>query len=278
MAASSVPSDLWVVVCTQLQPCDIVACASVCHELRTATCSTTLWEEKLLDAARLAVCALAAPRGLKETTQGAWIGELAFRTGLQRENGTEELDTSLEALMERWSARAAFFIAMPHVATAAVAVLKQEAPQLCLVSLAQRAYDTTDFVHSHPGGAHHMLAHHGADATSVFDVFPHSMYAHDLMRDHMLRFDAVEYVGRYGAPAFARNSVPHRAWSVRREVKHSITELANDVTLICKRILHGALSSSATRRHTLHPVLTCNVLSVLILTLVTLGCGSAFSL
>jgi hypothetical protein len=73
-----------------------------------------------------------------------------------------------------------------------------------------------------------MQRHHGADATPIFDAFPHSSYAHELMRDQMLRFDAIAAVGRCGAPAFAWHVVP-RAWTPAREARAFVRELCYEV-------------------------------------------------
>ena len=115
------------------------------------------------------------------------------------------------------------------MATATVSTLRVGAPRLCLVSFAHRVYDTTDFVDRHPGGADLMQRYHGKDATKVFDAFPHSPMAHDLMRDQMLRFDAIAHVGRYGAPSYARTVLP-RPWSALRDVEDACKASAASVT------------------------------------------------
>ena len=97
-------------------------------------------------------------------------------------------------------------------------VLCVRAPDLCLVALDRRAYDTTDFVERHPGGSHLMLKERGRDVSQIFDAFHHSLRAHDLMRTQMLRFDGVAFSGGPGAPWFARAAAP-QAWSVHGEAR-----------------------------------------------------------
>ena len=71
--------------------------------------------------------------------------------------------------------------------------------------------------------------YHGKDATPIFDAFAHSTYAHDMMKNDFLRFDAVAFVGRYGAPHFALAAVAPR-WTVRREAANFVSQLTSAVS------------------------------------------------
>ena len=104
-------------------------------------------------------------------------------------------------------------------------------PPLCFVSLDRRVYDTTYFAARHPGGEMLMRDHHGADVSAIFDAFPHSSRAHDMMRAHMLRFDAVEHIGAIGAPTFAREAAP-LSWSIAREAAGLFDLLRGDRFLL----------------------------------------------
>jgi len=225
------PIDVWRIVCEYLSPCDIIDAACVCHDLKAAALSSELWEARLLHAAAAATMALATPRGLRLDPGAADYARDIALTKSHR--SAKNLPGGLGT-----SAAAQFFNAMPHICFAAAAVLKPKAPELCFLSFAQRAYDTTDFVSSHPGGSHHMQRYHGADATKIFDAFPHSRYAHNLMEEKMLRFDAIAYVGRYGAPAFASDCVP-QSWSWSREAADTHSDFARDLASVWGKVPWG---------------------------------------
>jgi len=233
----SLPFEVWQLICDRLQPCDIVCAAVVCHDLQAAALDPALWHCKLSHLAKTATDSLAEPRGI-ETTPSTYdfVRKLSVAKGVRSKSEREAMPICQQ-----------FFHAVPHVATAAASALKLKAPELCFISYAWRAYDTTDFVSSHPGGSYHMQQHHGADATHIFDAFPHSSYAHDLMSKSMLRFDAIAYVGRYGAPAFACQTVP-QSWSLAREAADSFSACVRDLSptwkLLCTST-HAALAPRA---------------------------------
>jgi len=218
---SSVPQELWSLICEHLRPCDVISAACVCRDLEASALSDALWDELLSQAARAATVALAGPRGISvdQATVDVVRG-LALSKGVQTVRGQRLVPL-----------RAQYFHALPHIATAAAAALKEKAPTLCFISFAWRAYDTTDFVEQHPGGPQHMQRHHGRDATPIFNAFPHSPYAHNLMLTRMLRFDAVEHAGRYGAPAFARQALP-RSWGLVHEATASLADCRRDLSWI----------------------------------------------
>ena len=150
------------------------------------------------------------------------------------------LDVSAEAIMLRdqsrpaMSPRTAYFYMATHVAEAAVSVLARSSPNgsppgaCVLLSLDRRAYDVTDYVEDHPGGIEYLMQHHGKDASAIFNSHSHSTFAHDLMRKKLLRFDGVAYVGRTGAPYFARGSISAMSrWSFSAEATDFVAQAAN---------------------------------------------------
>jgi hypothetical protein len=58
----------------------------------------------------------------------------------------------------------------------------------------------------------------GRDASRAFDVYGHSEWAHLFMRKHLLVFDSIDFIGRYGAP-FASSS------NYRRRIRGSSINL-----------------------------------------------------
>lgn len=213
------PRDVLSLCCEHLRPYDIIRLTVVSTDWVDVARGKALWTAKLSEVVAAAVHGLAQPRDIEvDTALLARTRDLAWACAVQR---CQHLATVVHD-------RTIYFHVLPHVATAAVATLSERRPRLCFVSFAQRAYDTTDFVDDHPGGSYHMQRHHGADATPIFDAFPHSSYAHELMRDQMLRFDAIAAVGRCGAPAFAWHVVP-RAWTPAREARAFVRELCYEV-------------------------------------------------
>eukprot|EP00966_Prymnesium_polylepis_P159731 3691487-Prymnesium_polylepis.1 len=145
---------------------------------------------------------------------------------------------------------------MPHLAEAVIATLSKGFPELCLVSLYGRAYDTSDLVDRHPGGALLMQEHHGVrfpgssnpsrfrppnvSRQCIVGSGTHpqfstrtrnipAMHTSDLMRESMLRFDSIAHVGRFGAPRYARQALP-RTWNLAREVVDALGELVQQVS------------------------------------------------
>ena len=221
-SVDNLPQDVWRSVAAQLSPYDLVVASGVCRDLHEVT--KTMWDALLTKAAIEAVENIAVPRGLDSLQTAENVAEVRSRACEAAGRG-----------MAGTSERTDFFLAVPHLADAVVAVLAQRAapersrrPPLCFISFALRAYDTTDFVERHPGGAQLMQRHHGCDATPVFDAFPHSFRAHHLMRSEMLRFDAIAFVGRFGAPHDARRAVPKK-WTLARELHNFFEDLANNV-------------------------------------------------
>lgn len=204
--ALALPEDAWLRVCEHLRPCDLCACLCVCKDLAAAADDRILWSSLLRNAVSAAIEGLVEPR-----TLAADVRATRLETGpaVVAEVLEQALTMSRAATVPP---RIAYFHTIPFVAPAAVGILSQLAPRLCLVSLESRAYDTTDFVEHHPGGSHLMQQHHGKDTTTIFEAFPHSSYAHDMMQHKMLRFDGVAHVGRYGAPLVASLHLP-RTWS-----------------------------------------------------------------
>ena len=47
------------------------------------------------------------------------------------------------------------------------------------------------------------------------------------MRDRMLRFDTIAYVGRFGAPHSASSSMLPRTWTAGRELEAFLTDLSS---------------------------------------------------
>ena len=122
--------------------------------------------------------------------------------------------------------RRAFFAALPQLPEAVVRTLHERSDGgRCLLSIDGRIYDATHFAADHPGGWENMIQHSGSDATKMFDVFAHSRHAHELMFTRLLRFDAVQYVGRAGAPRFARG--PSRL-AGRAALQHDAVRFAHD--------------------------------------------------
>lgn len=241
-APAVLPDDVWHLVCEHLPPHDIVNGAWTCKDFAVVSRSESIWESKLLEAVERSVIGLAEPRGL----------DVSAETIARVRSAALKLAQS-ERPMD-FSASAIFFCVVPHVATASVQILAGLAPELCLVSFAGRAYDTTDFVDLHPGGSHLMQQYHGTDATPIFDSLPHSQYAHDLMRDKMLRFDALAFVGRYGAPAAARHTL-HKTWTFRGEAMDSFAELMNDATGILEWMKWPAALDTRSMLWTLTPLI-----------------------
>lgn len=198
---------MWSLCCEQMCPHDIIIAAASCSDLAQAAQCDTLWSAKLNEAVLSALTGLAKEHDVDVDRE--MVALTHNRAWMLAKEACPDLD--------QLSKLNSFFHVIPHVATAAVGVLSIELPRLCLLSFAQRAYDTTDFVDDHPGGSENMQEHHGVDATRIFDAFPHSMRAHDLMRDRMLRFDGVAFVGRFGAPRSASGVLP-RAWTASFEV------------------------------------------------------------
>lgn len=212
LAEDVLPIDVWQLIWEQMGPLDLVTLSAVCRAFRRGSLDDGLWERLLEDAASTAVNRIALPRQLEA---GADVVSKVLRAAAR---------TAHEQHGKRSASRTNFFLALPHVAQATVSVLAamppsaspDGSPPLCFVSLDRRAYDTSDFAARHPGGEMLMRDHHGADVSAIFDAFPHSMHAHDMMRAHMLRFDAVEQIGAPGAPSFAREAAP-LSWSIVRE-------------------------------------------------------------
>ena len=213
---ASLPLDVWLHVSAFLRPCDVIELIHVCRDLRDLSFD---WDQMLLLAVETAARGISVPRDLM--VDGATNDKIV------------RLARSQAGVTDMTPSRNALFLTVPHVPEAAVEVLARLAgPRLCLVSVDRRAYDTTDFAAKHPGGEHLMLEHSGKDASYVFDAYYHSLHAHHLMRRYMLRFDATAYVGRPGAPSFARNAAPQK-WSMARDVSH-----------FADNCLQAALSSS----------------------------------
>ena len=229
------PLDVWHIIAYEhARPVDLCSLSCVCADLHHLIRHSTLWKFKLSAAATAALEGLASTRSLRFTRADvrAVVSDARRMGGVPESEaqdifGGDHSATPSTALAAE--DRAIFFFAVKHVATAAVALLAPHTPRLCLISFAQRAYDTTDFVHHHPGGAYHMKRHHGKDATPIFDAFAHSVYAHDMMRNDFLRFDAIAFVGRYGAPHFALAAVAP-IWTMRREAAHFVSQLTAAVS------------------------------------------------
>ena len=222
------PHDVYLLVCEHLDPYDIVCAAPTCRELARAAQDEALWEMLLRRVVARAVAGVATPRSLEVGPETiVRVRDLACYRASAALKGRWDSGPAAPsgASLSAMPRRAAFFYVLPHVATAVVIVLASKAPRLCFISLAQRIYDTTDFVDDHPGGSHHMQRHHGADASPIFEAFPHSPYAHDLMRDSMLRFDAIAFVGRCGAPHLACDALP-KTWTVTREAAEFLQDLS----------------------------------------------------
>ena len=197
------PADLWWSIMQQIEcPTILLVLSSTSHELANVL-DDEFWDNRLFNAAVAAVHAIAWPRALT-------IRPMMAEQVLQIAKARTDADVG--------SARAAFFLVMPHMAEATVQVLSVSAPGLCLVALDRRAYDTTDFVERHPGGSHLMLNKRGRDVSEIFDAFPHSLRAHNLMQTQMLRFDGIAFSGGPGAPRFARAAAP-QAWSMLGEAR-----------------------------------------------------------
>lgn len=209
----SLPIDVWITIVHWLRPVDIISLRSTCTELLGLPID---WEGILIRAARDAVLAITVPRALKQEM-------LHFDRRLILEVAQRAI--SLGGAVPATSPHATFFLAILKVPEAAVALVAREAPGLCLVCIDDCAYDTSDYVTHHPGGEHLMREHHGIDASYVFDAFAHSLRAHDLMRKHMLRFCATTFVGRAGAPYFAREAAP-QVWSFSRDTADVVSHLS----------------------------------------------------
>jgi len=74
---------------------------------------------------------------------------------------------------------------------------------LVVISLDRRCFDASPFVNDHPGGGSQLKRYAGRDASQAFDVYGHSEWAHMFMRKHLLVFDSIEFVGKYGGPFIA---------------------------------------------------------------------------
>ena len=219
----SLPLDVWCMICSHLTSFDLISAAGVCRDLAAVANVAQIWDDRLEHAAAAALEAvveprLTDPRMRVQTVEPALVAEVVelaqHMAGVGGDGGINS-----------------YFASMPRIAEAAVSTLRPSAPALCLVAFAQRVYDTTDFVQRHPGGPELMQNYHGKDATRVFDAFPHSPHAHDLMRDEMLRFDGIAHVGRFGAPFRARHALAP-SWSVGRELR----DLAGEAGSVCRAL------------------------------------------
>ena len=199
------PHELWLLILDNLRPVDLIQVACVSRDLKRAAYEEELWINHI-DRAKAAVCeGFLGSNATDEDRNRVGVTAAAFAF---YSDGDANPTT----------ARIGFFFVMPHLAEAAVRVLSEKAPPgCCWLSIAQRAYDTSHYVEDHPGGAEIMRQRHGSDATTYFDAFPHSPHAHRLMKERMLIFDAVSYVGRVGAPHFARDAVVTYTWSAKNE-------------------------------------------------------------
>ena len=140
-----------------------------CRELAAAASDDAMWTARLHSAARCAVQSLVTPRRddprlLASDEELEHIIELVRARALSMAHKAASPPASFRA---PHTTRMTYFYALPQMATAAVEVLKCSSPQLCLISFANRAYDTTDFVERHPGGSDHMQRYHGQDATPI---------------------------------------------------------------------------------------------------------------
>lgn len=140
-----------------------------CRELAAAAGDDAMWTARLHSAACCAVQSLVTPRRddprlLASEEELEHIIELVRARALSMAHKAASPPASFRA---PHTTRMTYFYALPQMATAAVEVLKCSSPQLCLISFASRAYDTTDFVERHPGGSDHMQRYHGQDATPI---------------------------------------------------------------------------------------------------------------
>ena len=222
----TLPHDVWCTICSHLSPFDLISASATCGEIAAVASAPQAWDERLEQAATAALHAVVDPRltdprmriHAVEPALAAEVVDLAqHMAGVGGAHGVNS-----------------YFASMPRIAEATVSALRSHAPALCLVAFAQRVYDTTDFVPRHPGGSHLMQNYHGKDATAVFDAFPHSPHAHDLMRDEMLRFDGIAHVGRYGAPFRARHALAPR-WS--SQLVDELRDVAGEARSVCRSLM-----------------------------------------
>lgn len=183
----SLPDELYGLVFAYLAPSDVVRLAPTCRTFHELATEGAAWQRRLDDAVQLAVHLTVSGNGNAE--------------GLDERALVERVASRLPAPAD---ARLAFFLALPRLPTAVVAAVAEAAPVTrCLLSIDCRVFDASSFASDHPGGWENMMQYSGKDATKMFDVFAHSRHAHELMQTRLLRFDAVAYAGRPGAPRFA---------------------------------------------------------------------------
>lgn len=218
------PRDVWhLIVYEHARVVDVVTLSCVSRELNRLATAPSVWAQRLEEAASNALGSIANPRSIDydHVLHVAHTVKLAKKMAGVLSEDAQPTPNDIDS-------RILFFRCIQYVARAAVSILSKLAPRLCLLSFDQRAYDTTEFVQRHPGGAYHMQRHHGRDATHIFDAFPHSHIAHDMMEKDFLRFDAIAFVGRFGAPFLARTALAHGKFSLDA-VRNGVADFAGQI-------------------------------------------------
>ncbi|KAJ1451373.1 hypothetical protein M885DRAFT_570028 [Pelagophyceae sp. CCMP2097] len=211
-------ADVITTIFSFLNPADIVASTPTCRTFADASAQEALWAALLRhaakDAARTGARALRAARKRDEADAAAWgrQADAAWGRNAQPAANAANADAhvvELAVLRQCLAAlgpvtRRTFWSLVRRIAIVVARELAAEShAAFVIMSLDFRLYDVSQFANEHPGGEMNIRKFRGRDASRAFDVFGHTAYAHSLMRQRYLLFDAHDFCGRPGLPTLA---------------------------------------------------------------------------